>query len=140
MLITTKKASKDRVNVEFNSSTLFDIGFNSLPKVQEEYGIGENYNYAFGNQPTDGGSFTRANVWGPRLEGQPIAQWNSPINAVTGKGIQLLLFLIKETSKNFWKLDFIHRITYPYPPIMSVLLQEYRRDRYTRKAWCPIAG
>jgi len=85
LIITTKKASKDRVNIEFNSSTLFDIGFNSLPKVQEEYGIGENYLYAFGSQPTDGGSYTRANVWGPRLEGQPIAQWNSPINPVTGK-------------------------------------------------------
>jgi len=88
IIITTKKGladDKKGTKIEFNSSNLFDVGFNSILNTQKEYGIGENYTYAFGDLPTDGGKFTRANVWGPRLEGQPIAQWNSPINQVTGK-------------------------------------------------------
>jgi TonB-linked SusC/RagA family outer membrane protein len=85
ILITTKKGSKDRVSVDFSTTNFIDAGFLSLPQMQTEYGIGENYNYAFGDKELDGGKFARANVWGPRLEGQPIAQWNSPMNAETGK-------------------------------------------------------
>jgi TonB-linked SusC/RagA family outer membrane protein len=85
VIITTKKSTEDRVAVEFNSSSLIDAGFISLLETQKEYGIGSNYQYAFGGVLDEGGKYTRTNIWGPRFEGQNVAQWNSPIDAATGE-------------------------------------------------------
>ncbi|MES2730993.1 MAG: SusC/RagA family TonB-linked outer membrane protein [Bacteroidota bacterium] len=85
ILITTKRGSKDKrgFSVEFNSSTMMDNGFLTLPKNQAEYGAGSNYNYRFGDGPYDdtgtGGTDQRPNVWGPRFEGQDVRQYNSPV-------------------------------------------------------------
>ena len=85
ILITTKKGSKDKrgFSVEFNSSTMFENSFLTLPENQAEYGAGSNYNYRFGDGPYDdagtGGTDRRPNVWGPKFEGQDIRQYNSPI-------------------------------------------------------------
>ena len=53
ILITTKKGTKDKrgFSVEFNSSTMVDKGFISIPKVQDEYGPGEYNTYKFGDDP-----------------------------------------------------------------------------------------
>jgi TonB-dependent SusC/RagA subfamily outer membrane receptor len=85
VLITTKKGTKDKrgFSVEFNSSTMADATFLTLPTNQAEYGPGSNYNYRFGDGPYDdagtGGTDRRPNVWGPRFEGQDVRQYNSPI-------------------------------------------------------------
>jgi TonB-linked SusC/RagA family outer membrane protein len=87
ILITTKRGSKDKrgFSIDFNSSTMFDKGFIAVPSSQDEYGAGANYQYAFGNRPYDeDGRFRRPNVWGPRFEGQPVAQYDSPIDPATG--------------------------------------------------------
>jgi len=87
IMITTKRGSKDKrgFSIEFNSSTMADNGFIAVPESQDEYGAGANYLYAFGNKPYDeDGKYRRANVWGPRFEGQNIPQYNSPVDAVTG--------------------------------------------------------
>jgi TonB-linked SusC/RagA family outer membrane protein len=87
ILITTKKGSKDArgFSIDFNSSTMLDKGFIAVPLSQDEYGAGANYQYAFGNKPYDeDGKFRRPNVWGPRFEGQPIPQYDSPIDPQTG--------------------------------------------------------
>jgi TonB-linked SusC/RagA family outer membrane protein len=87
IMITTKRGSKDKrgFSIEFNSSTMADNGFIAVPESQDEYGAGANYQYAFGNKPYDeDGKYRRANVWGPRFEGQNIPQYNSPVDAVTG--------------------------------------------------------
>ncbi|REA60907.1 SusC/RagA family TonB-linked outer membrane protein [Dyadobacter luteus] len=84
ILITTKKGSKDKrgFSIELNSSTMLDKGFVALPQVQNEYGAGSNYKYKFGDGPYDeGGTDRRPNVWGPRFEGQGVAQYDSPIGA-----------------------------------------------------------
>jgi TonB-linked SusC/RagA family outer membrane protein len=87
VLITTKRGTKDKrgYSVEFNSSTMADASFLTLPTNQAEYGPGSNYNYRFGDGPYDdagtGGTDRRPNVWGPRFEGQAIRQYNSPIGA-----------------------------------------------------------
>ncbi|HZH95751.1 MAG TPA: carboxypeptidase-like regulatory domain-containing protein, partial [Flavisolibacter sp.] len=49
IIINTKKGSKDKrgFSVEFNSSTMFENGFNAIPKVQDEYGPGDHGRYAF---------------------------------------------------------------------------------------------
>ena len=43
IMITTKKGTKDKrgLSIDFNSSTMFEKGFNAIPKVQDEYGPGD---------------------------------------------------------------------------------------------------
>jgi TonB-linked SusC/RagA family outer membrane protein len=87
ILITTKRGSKDKRGfaVEFNSSTMLDKTFLTLPQNQSEYGAGSNYKYRFGNGAYDeDGTDKRPNVWGPRFEGQGVAQYNSPVDPATG--------------------------------------------------------
>jgi TonB-dependent SusC/RagA subfamily outer membrane receptor len=87
ILITTRRGSSNKrgFSIEVNSSTMLDKGFVSLPMSQDEYGIGDNYRYAFGNDPFDvDGSFRRAPVWGPRMEGQLVPQYDSPVDPETG--------------------------------------------------------
>ena len=87
ILITTKKGSKDKRKfaVDFNSSTMFESGFLALPERQSEYGYGNNFKYAYGNKLYDeDGGYRRTNLWGPRFEGQPVPQYNSPVDPTTG--------------------------------------------------------
>ncbi len=73
ILITTKrgKQNKKGYTVEINSSTQINKGFIAIPKVQNEYGGGDNQQYAFGDYASNGtGSGLNDkdyDVWGPRL-------------------------------------------------------------------------
>lgn len=87
ILITTKRGSgtKGRVAVDFNSSTMFEPSYLAIPQRQSEYGFGSNYQYAYANNLYDVGNVNRrANIWGPRFEGQPVPQYDSPIDPTTG--------------------------------------------------------
>lgn len=84
--ITTKRAAQGgkAYTVEINSSTQFQSGFIAIPKVQNEYGSGSNFQYDFGDGlkgNINGINNSDSDVWGPRLEGQLIKQWNSPMDA-----------------------------------------------------------
>ena len=76
--ITTKRGSKDRrgLSVEFNSSTMMEKGFITIPKVQDEYGPGDHGRYAFGDGKGGGLYDSDYDVWGPRFEGQLIPQYD----------------------------------------------------------------
>jgi TonB-linked SusC/RagA family outer membrane protein len=77
ILITTKKGSKKRgFTVEFNSTNSIDKGFVAFPRLQDEYGPGENALYAFGNGKGGGKNDNDYDVWGPRFEGQLIPQYD----------------------------------------------------------------
>ncbi|GGB97167.1 SusC/RagA family TonB-linked outer membrane protein [Dyadobacter sediminis] len=87
ILITTKRGTKDKrgFSVDVNSSTMMDKGFYSIPKVQDEYGPGDHGRYAFVNGA--GGGLNDGDYdggWGPRFEGQPITQYDSPVDPITG--------------------------------------------------------
>lgn len=86
IMITTKKGSKDKrgFSVEFNSSTMFDRGFNAIPKVQDLYGPGDHGKYAFVDGKGKGTNDADYDVWGPRFEGQLIPQYDSPVDPATG--------------------------------------------------------
>ena len=87
IMITTKKGTKDKrkVAVEFNTSTMIEPSFVAIPQRQSEYGFGSNYQYAYANNLYDvGNPNRRANIWGPRFEGQPVPQYDSPIDPTTG--------------------------------------------------------
>ena len=78
ILITTKKGNKARkgFTVEFNSTNSIDKGFLAFPRVQDEYGPGENALYAFGDGKGGGKNDNDYDVWGPRFEGQLIPQYD----------------------------------------------------------------
>lgn len=82
ILITTRRGKKNSkgFTVEFNSSTQFNKGFIAIPKVQNEYGGGDYYQYAFGDYNSNGtGSGLNDkdyDVWGPRLDGRLLPQYD----------------------------------------------------------------
>ncbi len=86
IIINTKKGSKDKrgYSVEFNSSTMIERGFNAIPKVQDEYGPGDHGRYSFVDGRGGGLNDGDYDIWGPKFNGQLIAQYDSPIDPVTG--------------------------------------------------------
>lgn len=87
IVITTKKGSKGGVTVDINSSTIMENGFLTIPKVQDKYGPGDHGNYSFVDGLGGGDNDGDYDVWGPALNGQLIAQYDSPVDPVTGKRI-----------------------------------------------------
>lgn len=84
ILITTKKGSAKGFTVDYNSTNSVDNGFLAFPRVQDEYGGGENGIYSFGDGKGGGVNDNDYDVWGPRFEGQLIPQYDSPVDPVTG--------------------------------------------------------
>ncbi len=74
ILITTKRGKKNNkgYTVELNMSAQLNKGFIAIPKVQNQYGGGDNQKYAFGDYNSNGtGSGVNDkdyDVWGPRLD------------------------------------------------------------------------
>ncbi|GAO42461.1 putative TonB-dependent receptor [Flavihumibacter petaseus NBRC 106054] len=89
IMITTKRGSKDRrgFSIEFNSSTMFEKGFNAIPRTQDMYGPGDHGKYAFVDGKGGGTNDADYDVWGPKFEGQLIPQYDSPIDPQTGERI-----------------------------------------------------
>ncbi|MEY4740263.1 MAG: hypothetical protein RLZZ05_1647 [Bacteroidota bacterium] len=87
IIINTKKGTKDKrgYSVELNSSVMVESGFNAIPKVQDEYGPGDHGQYSFVDGRGGGLNDGDYDVWGPKFEGQLIAQYDSPIDPLTGK-------------------------------------------------------
>lgn len=87
IIINTKKGTKDKrgFSVEFNSSTMFEKGFNAFPKVQDEYGPGDHGTYSFVDGRGGGLNDGDYDIWGPKFEGQLIPQYDSPIDTLTGR-------------------------------------------------------
>ncbi|MEO8406287.1 MAG: SusC/RagA family TonB-linked outer membrane protein [Chitinophagaceae bacterium] len=87
ILITTKKGNKKKgFTVEFNSTNSFDKGFLAFPRVQDEYGPGENALYAFADGKGGGLNDNDYDVWGPKFNGQLIPQYDGqydPTNTYT---------------------------------------------------------
>jgi TonB-linked SusC/RagA family outer membrane protein len=85
--ITTKRGTKDKrgFSVEFNSSTMVENGFTAIPKVQDLYGPGDHGEYAFVDGRGGGINDGDYDIWGPKFNGQPIPQYDSPLDPATGK-------------------------------------------------------
>ncbi|MEO5595428.1 MAG: SusC/RagA family TonB-linked outer membrane protein [Chitinophagaceae bacterium] len=90
IIISTKKGTKDKrgLTINFNSSTQFNKGFIALPKYQDDYGPGDNGQYAFaggGSSPSSyfgngavgsGNNDYDYDVWGPQFRGQLLPQYD----------------------------------------------------------------
>ncbi|MBU0696141.1 MAG: SusC/RagA family TonB-linked outer membrane protein [Bacteroidetes bacterium] len=111
ILITTKKGTtgKNGFTVEFNSTNSIDKGFLAFPRTQDLYGGGENTFYTFvnGKGGAPGGVDGDYDVWGPYFNGQLIAQYDSPIDPITGKRIPTpYIARGKDNLKNFLRAGF----------------------------------
>lgn len=66
IMITTKKAKKEGLDISVNSNTMFHAGFLKLPEVQNSYSSGGSGKYAPGDY-----------VWGDKLDiGRIVSQYN----------------------------------------------------------------
>jgi TonB-linked SusC/RagA family outer membrane protein len=93
IIITTKKGTNDKKGwqVDINETLEAEKGFIVLPQAQTQYGRGTNYLYSYGDITTDPpgsnplyDNFQRLPEWGPQFDGQPVQQFDSPYNPVTG--------------------------------------------------------
>jgi len=83
IMITTKHAKKGLkpFTIELNSSFQVNKGFIAIPKVQNEYGGGDNDAYAFGDGNGGGINDADYDVWGPRLDGRLLPQYDGVYSA-----------------------------------------------------------
>jgi len=83
IMITTKHGKKGTkpFTVELNSSFQVDKGFIAIAKVQNEYGGGDNDAYAFGDGNGGGVNDADYDVWGPRLDGRLLPQYDGAVSA-----------------------------------------------------------
>lgn len=86
ILITTKSAKSEALEVNFTTTNMMTAGFTVYPESQDEYGSGSNGKYEFWDG-ADGGISDGDMTWGPKLNsGVKVPQWNSPIrNKKTGE-------------------------------------------------------
>ena len=89
ILITTKNAKKEGMEVNFTTNNMITAGFTAFPKTQTEYGSGSNGLYEFWDG-ADGGISDGDMTWGPKMNaGVKAKQWNSPIrDKQTGETIE----------------------------------------------------
>jgi TonB-linked SusC/RagA family outer membrane protein len=82
IIINTKKGTKDKrgFSIEYNSSTMFEKGFLSFPRYQDEYGPGSQGKYAFKDGIGGGLNDNDYDVWGPRFDGQLIPQYDGVVS------------------------------------------------------------
>ena len=88
IMITTKRAEKEGVEISFSTKDMVQAGFTAFPETQHEFGSGSKGQYAFWDG--EGGGISDDDMqWGPRLDvGNMAPQWNSPIrDKVTGETI-----------------------------------------------------
>lgn len=116
ILYTTKKGRKGKLNVEVNSSTLFQTGYTVVPKVQTQYGDGDQGKYEYidgsGNGPEGGGW-----IWGPKLDQKDpstpsgyfeTTQYNSSVDPNTGNLVPLpWISRGRNNIKNFFRTGLL---------------------------------
>ncbi|WP_420322041.1 SusC/RagA family TonB-linked outer membrane protein [Flagellimonas sp.] len=93
-LQVTMKSGKGQEGtvVSFNSSTTFQGSFIRIPKIQTEYGPGNNGFFRYGGGLAGGDGLTQGggindfdySIWGPKFDGRLLEQFDSPIDPVTG--------------------------------------------------------
>ena len=96
IIITTKRGTHAGKGwqVDFNSSNMLQKGFTVIPKTQTQFGRGSQYEYEY-NQPGVMTAYPYAGqtlydwgqrlaIWGPRMDGQNVVQYNSPYDVATG--------------------------------------------------------
>lgn len=116
IMYTTKKGLKGKMNVEFNSSTMFQTGYTVIPEVQTTYGGGDQGKYAY-EDGSGGGSEGGGWIWGPKLDQRDpstpsgyyeTTQYDSPVDPVTGQRVKTpWVSRGKDNVKNFFRTGLL---------------------------------
>lgn len=109
IMITTKKGSaeKGRPRIEFNTSQMIESGFNAIPQVQDLYGPGDHGRYSFTDGRGGGVNDGDYDIWGPKFEGQPISQYDSPVDANGVRGTTPWTARGKDNLQRFLRPGFL---------------------------------
>jgi TonB-linked SusC/RagA family outer membrane protein len=79
IVITTKSGRKSRgLGISLNSTTSFERAL-TVPDLQSEYGQGNNGEFSYVDGQGTGVNDGSDESWGPKLDGQLIPQYNSPV-------------------------------------------------------------
>ncbi len=79
IIITTKRAKVDGLEVNVGTNNMVTAGFTVFPETQTAYGNGSEGKYEFWDG-ADGGISDGDMIWGPKFgSGIKVRQWNSPI-------------------------------------------------------------
>lgn len=89
ILITTKKANKDKVSVEYNGTFTFDTQLAKWEDIQEVYGMGSNGTYSY-----DAVSNTNKS-WGPKADGTNVLKYFD--------GVERPFLIIPDNTSNFFR-------------------------------------
>lgn len=94
IMVTTKKGDKEGLNIEVNSSTMFNAGYLKLPEVQTSYSTGQAGKYLPGSY-----------VWGDKMDiGREAKQYNPYTHEWE---MQPLVSKGKDNLKNFQEFSFV---------------------------------
>lgn len=94
VMVTTKRGSVEGLNIQINSSTMFNAGYLKLPEVQTSYSTGSAGKYSAGSY-----------VWGDKLDiGREAEQYNPYTHEWE---LQPLVSKGKNNLKNFQELSFV---------------------------------
>ena len=88
ILITTKKAEKDKVGVEYNGSLTFDVQNAMWDDIQQVYGMG--YNGQFSKVATSGTNSS----WGPKADNQMVEYFDGQVRPFQ---------MYKDNTSNFFR-------------------------------------
>ena len=94
IMVTTKKGAEEGLQIEVNSSTMFNAGYLKLPEVQTSYSTGQAGKYLAGSY-----------VWGDKMDiGREALQWNPYTYEWE---MRPLVSVGKDNLKNFQELSFV---------------------------------
>lgn len=94
IMVTTKKGSQEGLDIQVNSSTMFNAGYLRIPEVQTSYSTGQAGKYLPGSY-----------VWGDKLDiGREAEQYNPFTHEWE---MQPLVSKGKDNLKNFQELSFV---------------------------------
>ena len=94
IMVTTKRGAEEGLQIEVNSSTMFNAGYLKLPEVQTSYSTGQAGKYLAGSY-----------VWGDKMDiGREALQWNPYTYEWE---MRPLVSVGKDNLKNFQELSFV---------------------------------
>ena len=89
ILITTKRANKDKISVEYNGTLTFDTQLAKWDEVQQIYGMGSNGTYSY-----DAISNTNKS-WGPKADGSNMLKYFD--------GVERPFLIVPDNTSNFFR-------------------------------------
>ena len=89
ILITTKRANKDKVSVEYNGTLTFDTQLAKWDEVQQIYGMGSNGTYSY-----DAISNTNKS-WGPKADGSNMLKYFD--------GVERPFLIVPDNTSSFFR-------------------------------------